>query len=120
MLWWLVILLAIAFCCSFVAPDSGLHKSALQAFDSSVGMLSRASVEQSAESVDYEPDAEGTPQLRSVLPALRTSPPLRTSNIRKKVTPHMLKRVAVKYIISVALCAISPSMKHGRPTTAFR
>ena len=50
MLWWLVILLAIAFCCSFVAPDSGLHKSALQAFDSSVGMLSRAGVEQSATS----------------------------------------------------------------------
>ena len=71
MLWWLVILLAIAFCCSFVAPDSGLHKSALQAFDSSVGMLSRAGVEQSAtsrrkraESVDYEPDAEGTPAHR--------------------------------------------------------
>ena len=50
MLWWLVILLAIAFCCSFVAPDSGLHKSALQAFDSSVGVLSRAGVEQSATS----------------------------------------------------------------------
>ena len=94
MLWWLVILLAIAFCCSFVAPDSGLHKSALQAFDSSVGMLSRAGVEQSAtsrreraESVDY---AEGTPQLRSVRAAPRTSPPLRTSTIRKRVTPRML------------------------------
>ena len=105
MLWWLVILLAIAFCCSFVAPDSGLHKSALQAFDSSVGMLSRAGVEQSAtsrrkraESVDYEPDVEGTPHLR------RTSPPLRTSNIRKRVTPHMLKRVAVRYNFRCALC----------------
>ena len=93
MLWWLVILLAIAFCCSFVAPDSGLHKSALQAFESSVGMLSRAGVEQSAtsrreraESVDYEPDAEGTP------------------NTRKRVTPHMLKRVAVRYNFRCALC----------------
>ena len=111
MLWWLVMLLAIAFCCSSLAPDSGLHKSALQAFDSSVGVLSRAGVEQSAtsrreraESVDYEPDAEGTPQLRSVLPALRTSPPLRTSNIRKRVTPHMLKRVAVRYNFRCALC----------------
>ena len=73
MLWWLVILLAIAFCCSFVAPDSGLHNSALQALDSSVGVLSRAGVEQSAtsrrkrtESVGYEPDAEGTPQHCSV------------------------------------------------------
>ena len=116
MLWWLVILLAIAFCCSFVAPDSGLHKSALQAFDSSVGVLSRAGVEQSArlsrapsrrkraESVDYEPDAEGTPQLRSMRAAPRTSPPLRTFSIRKRVTPHMLKRVAVRYNFRCALC----------------
>ena len=41
MLWWLVFLIAIALCCSFLAPASGLHKSALQAFDSSVGVLSR-------------------------------------------------------------------------------
>ena len=116
MLWWLVILLAIAFCCSFLAPDWGLHNSALQALDSSVCMLSRAGVEQSArlsrapsrrkraESVDYEPDAEGTPQLRSVRAAPRTSPPLRTSNMRKRVTPHMLKRVAVRYNFRCALC----------------
>ena len=111
MLWWLVMLLAIAFCCSFLAPDSGLHNSALQALDSSVCLLSRAGVEHSAtsrreraESVDYEFDAEGTPQLRSVLPAPRTSPPLRTSNNRKRVTPHMLKRVAVRYNFRCALC----------------
>ena len=111
MLWWLVVLIAIALCCSFLAPASDLHRSALQAFDSSVGMLSRAGVEQSAtsrrkraESVDYEPDAEGTPQLRSVRAAPRTSPPLRTSNIRKRVTPHMLKRVAVRYNFRCALC----------------
>ena len=111
MFWWLVMLLAIAFCCSFLAPDSGLHNSALQALDSSVCLLSRAGVEQSAtsrreraESVDYEPDAEGTPQLRSVRTAPRTSPPLRTSNTRKRVTPHMLKRVAVRYNFRCALC----------------
>ena len=111
MLWWLAVLLAIAFCCSFVAPESGLHKSALQAFDSTVGVLSRAGVEQSvtsrrkrAESVDYEPDAGSTPQLHSLRVAPRTSPPLRTSNIRKRVTPHMLKRVAVRYNFRCALC----------------
>ena len=37
---WLAILVAIAFGCTFLAPDSGLRKSALQAFDSSVCMLS--------------------------------------------------------------------------------
>eukprot|EP00975_Prorocentrum_lima_P061416 12874214-Prorocentrum_lima.AAC.1 len=43
MLWvcWLALLIAIAFECSFLAPGSGLPKSALQAFDSSVSMLSR-------------------------------------------------------------------------------
>ena len=111
MLWWLVMLLAIFFCCSFLAPDWGVHNSVLQALDSSVCMLSRAGVEQSAtsrrkraEGVGYEPDAEGTPQLRSVRAAPRTSPPLRTSNIRKRVTPHMLKRVAVRYNFRCALC----------------
>ena len=116
MLRWLVIVLAIALCCSFGGPDSGLHKSALQAFDSSVSVLSRAGVEQSAklsrapsrckraESMDYEPDVEGTAHLHSVRAAPRTSPPLRTSNIRKRVTPHMLKRVAVRYNFRCALC----------------
>ena len=113
MLWWLVVLIAIALCCSFVAPASGLHKSALQAFESSVGMLSRAGVEQSAtsrreraESVDYDSDAEGTTHLHSVRAVPRTSPPLRTSNIRKRVTPHMLKRVAVRYNFRCALCRL--------------
>ncbi len=111
MLWWLVLLLAIAFCCSFVAPDSGLHNSALQALDSSVGTLSRAGVEQSAtsrrkraESVDYEPDAEGTPQLCSVRAAPRTSPPLRAFNIRKRVTPLMARMAAVKYDFKCGIC----------------
>ena len=111
MLWWLVVLIAIALCCSFLAPASGLHKSALQAFDSSVGMLSRAGVEQSAasrreraESVDYEPDAEGTPQLRGVRATPRTSPPLRTFNIRKRVTPLMARMAAVKYDFKCGIC----------------
>ena len=44
---WLAILVVIALGCAFLAPDSGLHNSALQAFDSSVRMLSREAVEQS-------------------------------------------------------------------------
>ena len=93
MLWWLVLLLAVAFCCSFLAPDSGLHRSALQAFDSSICMLSRA------ERVENEPalsgGAEGT---------LRGAPPLRTSSIRRRVTPLMQKRVAVRHNFRCALC----------------
>ena len=104
MLWWLVILL-------FVAPDSGLHKSALQAFGSSVGLLSRAGVEQSATSRrertkrgEDEPGiagrAEGSfrgsvsasaPQLRSLRAALlmkvRTGGRPRRSESRMRLVP---------------------------------
>ena len=125
MLWWLVFLLAIAFCCSFVAPDSGLHKSALQAFDSSVGMLSRAGVEQSATSRrertkrgEDEPGiagrAEGSfrgsvsasAQLRSLRAEPRPTLPLRTSGIRKRVTPLMQKHVAARYNFRCAICGL--------------
>ena len=110
MLWWLVILLAIAFCCSFVAPDSGLHKSALQAFDSSVGVLSRAGVEQE-DAPGIAGRAEGsfrgsvsasTPQRAAPRPTL----PLRTSSIRKRVTPLMQKRVAARYGFKCAICGL--------------
>ena len=114
MLWWLVMLLAIAFCCSFVAPDSGLHKSALQAFDSSVGVLSRAGVEQE-DAPGIAGRAEGSfrgsvsasaPQLRSLRAAPRPTLPLRTSSIRKKVTPLMQKRVAARYGFKGAICGL--------------
>ena len=101
MLWWLVLLLAVAFCCSFLAPDSGLHRSALQAFDSSVCMLSRA------ERVENEPvvsgGAEGTLRggTSAFAPQRRT---LRTSSIRRRVTPLMQKRVAVRHNFRCALC----------------
>ena len=114
MLWWLVILLAIAFCCSFVAPDSGLHKSALQAFDSSVGVLSRAGVEQE-DAPGIAGRAEGSfrgsisasaPQLRSLRAAPRPMFPLRTSSLRKRVTPLMQKRVAARYGFKCAICGL--------------
>ena len=114
MLWWLVMLLAIAFCCSFVAPDSGLHKSALQAFDSSVGVLSRAGVEQE-DAPGIAGRAEGSfrgsvsasaPQLRSLRAAPRPTLPLRTSSIRKRVTPLMQKRVAARYGFKCAICGL--------------
>ena len=113
MLWWLVILLAIAFCCSFVAPDSGLHKSALQAFDSSVGVLSRAGVEQEdapgiagrAEG-SFRGSVSASAQLRSLRAEPRPTLPLRTSSNRKRVTPLMQKRVAARYGFKCAICGL--------------
>ena len=107
-------LLAIAFCCSFLAPDSGLHKSALQAFDSSVGVLSRAGTEQE-DAPGIAGRAEGSfrgsvsasaPQLRSLRAAPRPTLPLRTSSIRKRVTPLMQKRVAARYGFKCAICGL--------------
>ena len=117
---WLAILVAIAFGCTFLAPDSGLHKSALQAFDSSVRMLSRVDAEPSATTrsrvrTDCEDDGPGalpsritasTPALRSVRGAPRPTPPLRTSTIRKRVTPLMQKRVAARYNFKCAICGL--------------
>ena len=118
---WLAILVAIALGCTFLAPDSGLHKSALQAFDSSVRMLSRVDAEPSAttrsrvrtDCVDDGPRiargtagalpsriAASTPALRSV----RGAP--RTSTIRKRVTPLMQKRVAARYNFKCAICGL--------------
>ena len=113
MLWWLVILLAIAFCCSFVAPDSGLH-TALQAFDSSVGVLSRAGVEQE-DAPGIAGRAEGSirgivsasaPQFHGLRAAPRPTLPLSTSSIRKRVTPLMQKRVAARYGFKCAICGL--------------
>ena len=113
MLWWLVMLLAIAFCCSFLAPDSGLHKSALQAFDSSVGVLSRAGVEQEdapgiagrAEG-SFRGSVSASAQIRSLRAEPRPTLPLRTSGIRKRVTPLMQKRVAARYGFKCAICGL--------------
>ena len=44
-LFWLALLIAVAFGCSFLAPSSDLHASALRAFDASVSMLSRGDIE---------------------------------------------------------------------------
>ena len=44
--------------------------------------------------------------LRSVWSAPTPAPPLKTSNIRKKVTPLMQKRVAARYGFKCAICGL--------------
>ena len=116
MLWlcWLAVLLAIALGCTFLAPDSGLHNSALQAFDSSVRMLSREAVEQSATTrsrVRTDCEDDGPRIARGAAAALpsritASTPALRTSTIRKRVTPLMQKRVAARYNFKCAICGL--------------
>ena len=117
MLWlcWLALLIAIAVGCSFLAPGSGLHHSALRAFDSSVFLLSRGG---DGDSAAFHTSDEGdehsvvavsvasAPPLRSVQVAPRPMPPPRTSTIRKRVTPLMQKRVAARYGFKCAICGL--------------
>ena len=109
MLWWLVLLVAIAFGCSFLAPGSGLHASALRAVEASVSELSRGDFSSSDEGDEpgiAEAVSAPAPPLRSVRSAPRPTPPLKTSNIRKRVTPLMQKRVAARYGFKCAICGL--------------
>ena len=102
---WLALLIAIAFGCSFLAPGSGLHASALRAFDSSVSMLSRGDIESTLSDGGDEEDEDnaGRRPVRSVA-SRQPVAPLKTSAIRRRVTPLMQKCVAVRYDSRCALC----------------
>ena len=102
---WLALLIAIAFGCSFLAPSSDLHTSALRAFDSSISTLSRGGIETTVSDGSDEEDQDTADRrpVRSVAPR-QLATPLKTSAIRRRVTPLMLKRVAVKYNFRCALC----------------
>ena len=126
-LFWLALLIAIAFGCSFLAPSSGLHASALRAFEASVSELSRgggANISSSDEGDELGVLADSSapaPPLRSVRSAPRPTPPLKTSNIRKRVTPLMQKRVAARYGFKCAICGcLLRTRRSGRLTTLSR
>ncbi len=114
MLWifWLALLIAIAVGCSFLAPSSGLHHSALRAFDSSVFLLSRGGAEQSTPSHSSDEDDEhsvgvgiaSAPPLRSIRAAPRPTLPLKTSQIRRRVTPLLARMAAVRYGFKCGIC----------------
>ena len=102
---WLALLIAVAFGCSFLAPSSGLHASALRAFEASVSELSRGGSDECDEPGVLE--AVSAPaSLRRVRSAPRPTPPLKMSNIRKRVTPLMQKRVAARYGFKCAICGL--------------
>ena len=105
-LFWLALLIAVAFGCSFLAPSSGLHASALRAFEASVSELSRGGSDECDEPGVLADISVPAPPLRSVRSAPRPTPPLKTSNIRKRVTPLMQKRVAARYGFKCAICGL--------------
>ena len=109
-LFWLALLIAVAFGCSFLAPSSDLHASALRAFDSSVSTLSRGDIETSmtdgsdAEDKQSVVEAAPAPPARSVRATPRPTLAVKTSQYRKKVSPLMTRMAAVKYDFKCGIC----------------
>ena len=109
-LFWLALLIAVAFGCSFLAPSSDLHASALRAFESSVSALSCGDIETTMTDGSDAEDEQSVVKVIAAPPAkrVRATPrptlPVKTSQIRKRVTPLMARMAAVKYDFKCGIC----------------
>ena len=132
MFWLLFALAAIVILCSRLAPGSDLARSAADAFDSNVRFFARYGAGDDASGAGDDVDAAGEgpagldrasgPGVESLTPPralagyLRARPTLgraaretagpiwKTSVVRKRPTPLMQKKVAVRYGFRCALC----------------
>ena len=117
MLWILLLLTAaIAFCSWLSPPGSTLNRSAWQAFDCAVASLSQGDDDEEDDDARRVAtprafSARGSAEQGSASRAPRAGQsraasalPPKTAQIRKRVTPLMQKRVAVKYNFRCALC----------------
>ena len=110
MFWLLLCLLVACWLCAWLRPGSDLASSAARAFDSSVFLLSRDDIESTT--LDCSSDEEGEHiadrrrrPVRSAAPR-QPAAPLKTSAIRKRVTPLLQKRVAARYGFKCAICGL--------------
>lgn len=120
MFWFLLALIAVAFLCSRLTPDSDLARSAADAFDANFRFFARYGAGDDVDVVDEDPvgvdHATGltakspTPSWVHLRPtsgrATREAPgpSWKTSVVRKRPTPLMQKKVAVRYGFKCALC----------------
>ena len=108
MFWLLLGLLVACWLCAWLRPGTDLASSTVRAFDSTVLLLSRASIDttMSDDSSEADGDAAAYRQRRPARSPAPRQPTafLKTSNIRKKVTPLIQKRVAVRYNFCCAIC----------------
>ena len=94
MFWLLLGLLAVCALCSWLSPGDQLARSAARAFETSVLLLSQGG----------DGEARRTRTQTALRPA--SAQPLKTSAIRKRVTPLMCKRVAVRYGFRCGICGL--------------
>ena len=113
MIWWLwlLVLMAIMLLCSFLNPHSELRDSALTALESSVSAVGRFSPSDDQEddmperTAAWEPPAKAKRRNKSPGPSKHDRDTKWTTALcRKRPTPLMQKRVAVRYGFKCALC----------------
>ena len=128
MFWFLLALIAVALICSRLTPGSNLARSAADAFDANVRFLARYGAVDDVDVVDEDAAGVGhvsfqaardpTPSWlrqasaqriqpnsgRETREAHNSGPSWKTSVARKRPTPLMQKKVAVRYGFRYALC----------------
>ena len=108
MFWLLLGLLVACWLCAWLKPGTDLASSAARAFDSSVLLLSRGGTDPAMSDDSNEDDQDASYRRRPVRSAAPRQPaaPLKTSVIRKRVTPLLQKRVAARYGFKCAICGL--------------
>ena len=108
MFWLLLGLLVACWLCAWLKPGTDLASSAARAFDSSVLLLSRGGTDPAMSDDSNEDDEDASYRRRPVRSAAPRQPaaPLKTSAIRKRVTPLLQKRVAARYGFKCAICGL--------------
>jgi 5-methylcytosine-specific restriction endonuclease McrA len=107
MLCYLLMLVVVIIFCSCLAPHSGLRVSAVRALESSVNMVGRFSDDREDDTPErtaaWEPPAKDK---RRASPSKHNNRDTKwkTALYRKRPTPLMQKRVAVRYNFRCALC----------------
>ena len=113
MIWFLLLLLAVVLICSCLAPHSVLHQSAVRALES--GALTVGSFGPQYDEADDAPRHEEVRTLPPRAQARRTASPspskrganaeIKTALYRKRPTPLIQKRVAVRFGFKCAICS---------------
>ena len=113
MLWWLLVLMAIVLLCSCLNARSELRESAIRALDASVLMAGRFELPVEDDFVPNQKEARTPPPRAEVRRNNSASPSKhgpgatwKTALYRKRPTPLMQKRVAVRYAFKCGICKL--------------
>ena len=113
MLWWLLVLMAIVLLCSCLNPPNELRESAIRALDASVLVAGRFELPVDDDVVPKQKEARAPPPRAEVRRNNSASPrqhgpgtKSKTALYRKRPTPLMQKRVAVRCGFKCGICKL--------------